>query len=285
MNLLTFDIGGTYVKYNVWNGTLLNDTQKFKTPDNYLEIKNNMKEIKDSITIEIDGVALSAPGSINQKYGVIEGISAVQYMHNFPLQDDLEKTFGVPVTIENDANCSGICEMEMGAGKDSNNVAFLVLGTGVGGAVFLNRQLYRGTSNRSGEFGLTINNGFDTLSQVGTIVKILRKHEEITGTKVSGEELFELDKRGDQLASELIHAMYDELALFIYNIQVVLDLELIILGGGVSAQKGINTEIEKRVKVLLAERNLSDFIVNIETSHYKNDANLIGAALAFKKIR
>lgn len=282
MKLLVFDIGGTFVKYSLWNNELIDESDKFKTPETYEDLKNKMQQVLDSSEESLEGIAISAPGVYNPTTREIGGISAVPYIHDFPIVDDLEKTFDLPVSIENDANCAGLCEKNMGVAKDYNNVACLVLGTGVGGSLFLNGELYRGSANRGGEFGLTKNNSNNILSLSGTIVKVSDKYYKITNERLSGEAIYELYDKNDELATKLVNEMYDDLALFIYNIQVTLDLELIVVGGGVSSQEGFAQALKKRVQALLDNEGVSDFMVDIQSGKYKNDANLIGAATAFE---
>lgn len=281
MKLLVLDIGGTYVKYNIWEDKLVEKTKKFETPENYSDLKESISKIIKISEHNFEGIAISAPGNYDPKTQMINGISAVPYIHHFNIVDDLEKTFNLTVAIENDANCAGLCEKSIGIGKNIDNLAFLVLGTGVGGSLFFNGELFRGTANRSGEFGLTKNNSSKTLSKTATIVKVIAKYEEIKGEAISGQELYELYRQDDQLAIKLIHEMYDDLALFIYNLQVSLDIELVVIGGGVSAQEGFAEALEIRVHALLEEEGVSEFKVDIKPSQYKNDANLIGAAIAF----
>lgn len=282
MKLLVFDIGGTFVKYSRWNNSLAGETNKFKTPQTYDELKEKMQNVLDTFEEKFDGIAISAPGVYNPKTREIGGISAVPYIHDFPIVDDLEKTFNLPVSIENDANCAGLCEKNIGVAQNYDNVACLVLGTGVGGSLFLNGSLYRGSANRGGEFGLTKNKTSNILSQSGTVVKVTDKYKVITDVTLSGEEIYKLYNEGDQLATELINNMYDDLALFIYNLQVTLDLELVVIGGGVSAQEGFADALKTRVQDLLEKEGVADFMVEIKSSQYKNDANLIGAATAFE---
>src|SRR5690625_4186943 len=114
MILLTFDIGGTFVKYSRWNNGLAGGTNKFKTPQTYNELKEKMQNVLDVFEEKFDGIAISAPGVYNPETREIGGISAVPYIHDFPIVDDLEKTFNLPVSIENDANCEGLYEKNIG---------------------------------------------------------------------------------------------------------------------------------------------------------------------------
>lgn len=135
MNLIAIDIGGTTIKIATWINKKLKMIFTIDTPNDletfYNELSNAVNEIKASN--KIDGVAISSPGAVNKKTGVIEGASALPYIHNFKIVPELEKRFGLPVSIENDANCAALAELVAGSAKDCSSMAFLVIGTGVGG--------------------------------------------------------------------------------------------------------------------------------------------------------
>ena len=106
MNLIAIDIGGTTIKIATWINKKLKMVFTVDTPDNletfYHKLSDAVNEIKTNN--KIDGVAISSPGAVNKKTGVIEGASALPYIHNFKIVPELEKRFGLPVSIENDAN-------------------------------------------------------------------------------------------------------------------------------------------------------------------------------------
>src|SRR5690625_7949673 len=91
---------------------------------------------------KIEGVAISSPGSVNQQERMIEGISAIPYIHLIPIYELLEETFALPVTIENDANCAGLCEVERAASKDGTDIVSVLLGPVIGGSIFIHRTLH-----------------------------------------------------------------------------------------------------------------------------------------------
>ena len=150
--ILTIDIGGTSVKYAAVTDGNLGKISSFETPKTWDEMVNQLRDVAQNFT-NIDGVAISAPGVVKFKDGFISGNSAVPYIHHFPIVDTLEKLFKAPVTIENDANAAGLAEVKQGVAAGANSAIFVVVGTGVGGAVYLNGQLVRGAHGYGGEFG------------------------------------------------------------------------------------------------------------------------------------
>ncbi|MGX7058448.1 ROK family protein [Vagococcus humatus] len=286
MTLAVFDLGGSAVKYGLWDQEKLQQTGSFPTPKTYEELKQELavrvNQFKE--TSEVVGVAFSMPGVVNVQESIIEGISAIPYIHGFDIFKDLETFFDLPITIENDANCAGICEVEVGAGQGVDHLAFLVLGTGVGGSLFINRELYKGAHLFSGEFGLMKLEGNKIFSTHGTAVSLGKRYSKEKQVEVSGEQVFLLADQGDLLAQKYVDELYHALAKGLYNIQVSLDPSRIILGGGMSKRKGLALELTKRVFTLLEKEGITTIKPDIRAAEFFNDANLIGAALNFNKV-
>lgn len=285
MSLAVFDMGGTSIKYGLWDQQTIHQTGRFATPTSFENLKIQLKQTIHHSKKQITGVAFSAPGAVNTKQRTINGISAIPYIHDRPIYDELEDYLGLPVTIENDANCAGICEMVLGAGKNAEHTVFLVIGTGVGGAIFINRKLYKGAHLFGGEMGLMHNQNGKTLSHNGTVVNTAARFSKQYDSKVTGIKLFEQKDAGDKRATKAIETMYDHLADALYNIQVSLDPEMIILGGGISAREELAKELQMRLQTLLTNEGVPEILPEIQSCHYQNDANLIGAALNFETIQ
>lgn len=283
--LLVFDWGGTSVKYGLWNGEELLKTSSFKTPTNYETLKEKMMEVKNNYSdVNISGISISAPGVVDVEQQVIRGISAIPYIHHFNIFADLSDYFSLPVTIENDANCAGLAEVYRGVAKDKKDVLFVVVGTGVGGAIFQNGQLKKGAHLYGGEFGLMILDHGETFSNLGTAVRMAERfcqRKSLPVGSVSGEEIFALGEAGDKIAAEEVEKFYTYLSQGLYSLQFTLDPEVIVLGGGVSQKNGLVEELSKRVTDLCVEKGLTDINPEIVACQYKNDANLIGAAVNF----
>lgn len=281
------DVGGTSIKYGLWNAQKDELTEKgaFDTPkdlagyyDGLTKVINKFKEEH-----ELAGVGMSTPGAVNKKAGVIEGASALPYIHNFPIQEELEKRFGLPVSMENDANCAALAEMDRGVAKGLNNLIFMVIGTGVGGSVIMDGRVHHGKHLFGGEFGFTLSEGYQTLSNVGTAVSLAKNYNEVKGTGYSGKDIFDLASNGDELAQKLTHDLYHHLAVAIYNLQYGFDPEMIVLGGGISQSDTLIPNIEKEIQKILDEVKIAPFMPVIKACKYRNDANLIGAYVDFKQ--
>lgn len=284
MTLAVFDIGGSSVKAGLWDDNSLSQKSQFDTPNTFEELQEQLKRNIEQYGETIEGVAISAPGAVNVEERKIEGISAVPYIHHRPIFDELEVYLDLPITIENDANCAGICEVEIGAGQEAENAIFVVIGSGVGGAIFINGKIYKGSHLFGGEFGLIKNQNGHILSQNGTAVNTAKRYAEKFGQELTGKELFVLKDAGYEDATEMIEFMYQNLAEALYNIQVSIDPEMIIVGGGISARDELISELESRLFALLEEEGISAIMPKVCACEYQNDANLIGAALNFENL-
>ncbi|WP_430603503.1 ROK family protein [Enterococcus sp. DIV0724b] len=288
MAILAFDFGGSAVKYGVWNGQEMTDKGKFTTPKTWEEMKASLLAVFLGMEQEFEGVAFSAPGVVDVEKQMINGISAIPYIHRFNIFKELEELFNLPVAIENDANCAGMAEIYEGAAKGKKEVAFVVVGTGIGGAIFHNGQIAKGAHLYGGEFGLMYLSEGETFSKLGTAVQMAWRYCERKGVEketFTGEDVFRLAENGDELAKEEVNLFYEYLTQGLFSIQFSLDPEMIVLGGGVSAKEGLLDEINRRMKEKLAHFELNDFIPQIVTCKYENDANLIGAAANFITIQ
>ncbi len=282
MGLAVFDIGGTAVKHGVWENDNLIELNSFPTPASFEELLEKFQQVIQGYGKKIGGVAISSPGAVDSEKRTILGISAVDYLHQRPIFDELEDYLGLPVTIENDANCAGIAEVELGAGKHSQHMAFVVLGTGVGGAIFIDRKLYKGANLFGGEFGLMKSMSNQTFSQNGTLVKAAKFYSAQIDKQVTGKDLYQLSEAGNELAKSYLDAMYQTIANNLYTIQVTLNPELIVLGGGVSRRPELANEVSSRLKKLLKDEQVEEIMPEVRCCEFHNDANLIGAAMNFQ---
>jgi len=286
MAILTFDIGGTSVKYALWENEELSSKNSFKTPKTWEEMKETFIQIKKTIEKDtrIEGVAFSSPGAVNQEKRVIEGASAVPYLHFFPIYDELEEAFGCPVAFENDANSAALAEVWKGAAKGLQDVLMVVVGTGIGGSVIVGGEVQHGKHLFGGEFGFALLTETQTFSELGTAVKMAQrycKRKGLASDTVSGEEVFRLAEEGDPVAEEEANTFYYYLAKGIFNLQYSFDPELVLLGGGVSNKANLLEKLDEQFEKIMKTVKIAPFKPEVETCEFKNDANLIGAVYNF----
>ncbi|MGT2950943.1 sugar kinase [Streptococcus cuniculi] len=278
MVIACIDIGGTSVKFAKMTkeGAVL-EKETCPTPEN-LEA---LLAFLDACLAKADyeGIAFSVPGAVNRETGVIEGISAIPYIHGFSWYDKLA-TYGVPVTLENDANCVGLSELL--SRPHLQNLACVVIGTGIGGAIILNGKLHRGRHNLGGEFGyMTLRepdqelHNWSTLASTGKLVRTVR--EQTGDVSYDGRKVYQEAHLGNPICLESIEQMYHHLALGILNIQYSLDPDVISIGGSISQNEEFIAGVQKKVEEIVNRYPEYSIVPKIVACHYQEDANVYGA--------
>lgn len=281
MNILAIDIGGTMIKYGLVSsdGKILS-TDKIKTEsskglNNILnKIDNIFKRYKENNPV---GIAVSGTGQINGMIGkVIGGNPIIPNWIGTNLVKILEEKYNLPAVLENDVNCVALGEKWIGAGKDLSNFICLTIGTGIGGGIILNNQLFRGENFVAGEFGhILIKKG--EFEQFASTTALIRLVKERTGKILNGKEIFDLEKKEiveyQEVISEWIENLTDGLSSIIYCFNPA----NIILGGGVIEQ---GEPLINRIKNSLFKKIGSQFKekLNIIQAKLGNNAGMIGAS-------
>lgn len=288
MRLTVFDIGGSSVKHALWADETLQEQGSFPTPQTWEEMKTGFLNVleKNRTLGLVEGVAISAPGAVDDKNGIIGGCSAVPYIHDFLIQKELETLFDLPVSLENDANCAALAEVFKGAAKDVDHALFLVIGSGIGGAIIQNRKLHKGRNLFGGEFGFILINETQTLSDLGSPVQAAKRYrEEMNLSEADGTFLFKEADRGEPVAMKHVESLIDSLARGIFNLSVSFNPDLVIIGGGLSNRADIVERITEKSKFYLNRHKAGDLDLNIVPCAFRSEANLVGAVVNFMENR
>ena len=288
MNILAIDIGGTMIKYGLVSsdGEILStdkiETEAEKGLENILnKIDNIFKRYKENNPV---GIAVSGTGQINGMIGkVIGGNPIIPNWIGTNLVKILEKKYNLPAVLENDVNCVALGEKWIGAGKDLSNFICLTIGTGIGGGIILNNQLFRGENFVAGEFGhILIKKGeFEQFASTTALIRLVKERTEKT---LNGKEIFDLEKKEiveyQEVISEWIENLTDGLSSIVYCFNPA----NIILGGGVIEQ---GEPLINRIKDSLFKKIGPQFKekLNIIQAKLGNNAGMIGASyLLLEKI-
>ncbi|ALF19152.1 ROK family protein [Fusobacterium nucleatum] len=288
MNILAIDIGGTMIKDGLVSsdGEILStdkiETEAEKGLENILnKIDNIFKRYKENNPV---GIAVSGTGQINGMIGkVIGGNPIIPNWIGTNLVKILEEKYNLPAVLENDVNCVALGEKWIGAGKDLSNFICLTIGTGIGGGIILNNQLFRGENFVAGEFGhILIKKG--EFEQFASTTALIRLVKERTGKTLNGKEIFDLEKKEiveyQEVISEWIENLTDGLSSIVYCFNPA----NIILGGGVIEQgepliNRIKNSLFKKIGPQFKEK------LNITQAKLGNNAGMIGASyLLLEKI-
>ena len=246
MNRIGIDLGGTKIEGILTDENYKSITRK-RIPTNQEEGYNSILESIKNLVLELvqesnDKVSIGVctPGALSLNTGLIKN-SNTQCLIGKDLQNDLKNILNYNISIENDANCFALAEAKLGAGKNSNLVFGVIMGTGVGGGIIIDGKIHHGRTNVAGEWG------HHCLHPEGNICYCGNKG--CVETYISGPAL---EKKWSNLTNqkqplpEIIKSSHnpnfsnwkksflDDFGLSLANVIDILDPDVIVLGGGVS---------------------------------------------------
>ena len=301
--LLAFDIGGTFIKYALVNEAYqVSDSSKVPTPATIEEFWEALERVICLFQNRITGIAISCPGEINSRLGFVFKGGLIPYLRNIPLASRLNKTFQVPVTVLNDGDAAGLEEARIGNLQDCDCGATFVLGTGVGLALTSNGSLISTWNLKDylrwpslGEKQVTpeqkqyqteiLRHGISSLVQnLGSAVNFVANSSRLIELpEEDGVQVFEVLEAGHHEELQDLFASYcREIAILIYNLQSLVRLEKVTIGGGISSQRLLLEEINHQYKFLFEESSEQRFsLLEIQAARYHNSSNLLGAVCHF----
>ena len=257
------DVGGTTIKMGFFetSGKLI-DKWEIKT-DTSNGGENILSDIAKAIDNklaqegisknDVQGVGVGVPGPVNSKGIVLKCVNLGWGVFN--VEEELASLTGLKVKAGNDANVAALGEMWQGAGKGSEDMVMVTLGTGVGGGIIVEGKVIAGANGAGGEIGhITVNNDeieacncgqYGCLEQYTSATGIVRmakrklaKTDEETSLRaveeLSAKTIFDEAKKGDKVAGELVEELGKILGGTLSNIAAVTNPEVIVIGGGVS---------------------------------------------------
>ncbi|MEZ3160897.1 ROK family glucokinase [Microbacterium sp. BWT-B31] len=299
------DIGGTKIAGGVVDerGEII-DQLRVETPVDTTELSHAVADMANHLADhhDVSAVGVAAAGFIDKSQSVVIHAPNIAW-RDYPLRQTLQALISWPVTIENDANAAGWGEFRFGAGRDVDDMVMLTLGTGVGGAIMIDGELFRGGHGIAGELGHVrfIRDGRrcgcgqnGCLEQYASGRALQREADAIADEggergralaavraekgSISGPAVSRLVLAGDAGAQEALLRVATALGEACGEFQAVLDPELFVIGGGV-AQLGETLLQPVRIAYETAlpgygDRPVADFTI----AKLGNDAGMIGAA-------
>jgi glucokinase len=307
--VIGIDVGGTNLRGALVgpDGKIINRMKIASDADQGIEaVIDNLVRLIKSIGggEDVSAVGFGIPGIIDFKAGIITQAPNICNVNNYPIRENLRTRLGdaIPVIIENDANCAALGEWWMGAGKDVGSLVIITLGTGVGGGIVLDGKLWRGADGMGGEVGhMTIypdgakcNCGnYGCLESYSSATAIRRMVKEILSDSNSKTALRELvndedpgrmpeavmkaAQEGDRAALGIWEQFGTALGIGMASLVNILNVEMIVIGGGVSQAwemfigKAL-AELKRRALRAPAER------VEVMKSMLGDDEGIIGAS-------
>lgn len=284
MKNLVFDIGGTSIKYGVCQDNALTDMKELPTNAE----KGGAHILKTVISLiqahtDFDAIGISTAGQVHAKDGFI--IYANQNIPDYTgiqYKKTLEEMFHVPVAVENDVNAAALGEAVYGAGQNYSQFLMLTYGTGVGGAVINNREVYHGSSYSASEFGAMITHSDARLSGSDFFDGCYERYASTTGLVQmikpyrpeldTGRKIFQA--LSDDTVVDIIDKWVNEIMLGLATLAHIYNPSCIILGGGIMAQPLILQKIEEKKSRFIMP---SFAHVQIIAAALGNSAGVLGA--------
>jgi len=211
-------------------------------------INKLISEALETAGTRLKGLAICVPGPVDFNNGTIINTPNLPWEDHIPIGGIMQRYWSVPVIVENDANAAVLGEAVAGAGQGLDNVIYITVSTGIGAGFYLQGDIYRGSRGFAAEIGHTKNFGsrvckcgaVGCLESEASGEAVAHKGEELLesvgGESINTAEVFKRSRENDLLAQKLVHEMIKNLALAFANLSTLLDPDVIIIGGGVSAE-------------------------------------------------
>ena len=291
---LVFDWGGTFLKYAVMNeATEILEKNKIKAPSSDSDkedLFSRITPIVEQYRDRIAGIAVSMPGMLDDRTGYAKTSGALKFFLGCNVGKEMTERYGLPVSIENDGKAAALAEHWKGSLKGCRNCAVVIIGTGIGGGIILNDQLLVGKDYSAGEFSFVmvnekrndLDNGYwCRYGHVG-LSKMLAERTGEDYHSLNGIEIFRRIRNNDPDAAEALKDFTYGYAVQIYNLSILLDLERVAVGGGLSEDPLLMDYLHDSIRRFQSElpfgpENGHLPMAEVVACRYHNDANLIGA--------
>lgn len=286
MRILCADIGGTSIKLGI-SDELGNITEFKEVPTE--SIKGGqyvMEKLMASLTgyKDYDAIGISTAGQVDRENGsIIYANENIPGYTGMQLKKILEEKFEKPVEVENDVNCAGLGEAYFGAGKDFKNFLCLTYGTGIGGSIILDHEVFRGSFGLAGEFGhiithpegLPCNCGHQGCYEVyASATALVREAAKVDKDVVNGRIFFDRIHKQDEKMEVVLENWAKEGAYGLASLIHIFNPEAVVLGGGILEQEKALQAMEDHTRKLIMD---SFKQVKFIKASLGNKAGLLGA--------
>lgn len=284
MRIAALDIGGTSIKSGIWTGGLTEEVREEPTQAKQggEAVMEKAKKILHGYG-SFDAIGISTAGQVNSVEGFIRYAN-----ENIPgytgtkVCEIMEQEFKVPVAVENDVNAAAVGEGRFGAAKGMDDFLCITYGTGVGGAIVLGKELYRGNSFSAGEFGGLLvhpevrleNDHFSgCYEKYASATALVARARQMDESLTDGRKIFARIK--EPQVKQVVDDWIDEIVWGLVTLTHIFNPACIVLGGGVMAQPYILEQVQQKT---LKQIMPSFRQVKIRRAEMGNQAGLLGAA-------
>ncbi len=259
--VLGVDMGGTEKIYGALSeigGNLIDEVEMDRHGASGDECYKLLTKLIDTLLAskglkgrKVRGIGVGAPGITHHRDGIVKWAYALGWK-DFPLKTKLVQRYKLPVTVDNDVNLAALGEHWFGAGQNTQNMALIVVGAGIGAGIILNGTLYRGSTEASGEIGHMVPGreflgkshlDFGALESVASGTGMIERARAVLKSRrdaadldqLLAEDIFEAAQQGEKWATSILDEVINNMAIAVANLAVFFDPELIVLGGGVTS--------------------------------------------------
>ncbi|GAA4302648.1 ROK family protein [Compostibacter hankyongensis] len=274
--IVGIDMGGTHIRGARVNKTVVQDITRRRVSSRGTEeeVMQELFALADRLVSgAVKAIGIGVPSVVDVERGIVYDVQNIPSWKEVPLKQRMEERYGVPVWVNNDANCFALGEHYFGAGKDHPSLIGLTIGTGLGAGIIIRNKLYAGSNCGAGEFGM---------------VEYLDKYYEYYACgqffqnvyRTDGETVFKRAAAGDPEAIAMYAEMGAHLGNAIKTILYTFDPDLIVVGGSVSrAWPYFSGKMWERVHTLVYPRSAGQ--LQIRVSALENSGILGAAALYY----
>lgn len=297
------DLGGTKIALGLVNPddeivvTRRFPTEVNKGPQYAIDrIAESIADLSRESRIEVKSVGVCCPGPVDHETGVIIDPPNLGW-RNVPFRKMLSDKLGLPVSLEHDAKAAALGEFFYGAGQEhhARDLVYVIVGTGVGAAIILDGQLYRGRNNASGEIGhVTIDRSGEPgssgvigcveshISGPNLVKHYLRRVNRNEGD-LTGEDIARLARENDPNALAVMNDAGDALGAAVATMSSLMDVDLFVIGGSVSRTGDLLLSPARNGLRKYALESIASRIKIVETKLHEN-APILGCAAQAKQL-
>lgn len=241
---------------------------------------------------QIAALGMCSPGPVDHERGVLIDPPNLQGLHHAPLGPMLSEQLGIPVVLEHDAKAAGLGDYYFGAGRGAASMVYVVVGTGVGAALIIDGQLYRGAHNSAGEIGHTTidRNGelcscgghgcVETYTSGPWLARRYARARAKAGLPeivAGGGDVARLAAEGDPLARGVLDGAGDALGAAVATMAMMIDVDLFVIGGSVAKAGDLLLEPARRAVPKYSFASVSARVRILPTALH-DDGPILGCA-------
>src|SRR6476469_2543670 len=227
IKIIGIDLGATNVRGSVVTSDGIREIKaaKIRSAGTMLEVLDDVFQLTDSLMEDgVAAIGIGVPSVVDVDNGIVYDVQYIPSWKEVHLKAFMQARYGIPVFVNNDANCFALGEFHFGKGKGKDHMIGLAIGTGIGAGIIINRRLYAGTNCGAGEFGMV---GY--LDHCYEYYGAGQFFQNVYG--VDGQKVYELAKQSDAQALQWYAEMGLHLGNCIKMIMYTYDPSLIVLGG------------------------------------------------------